>query len=51
MLTFNMNCGNCACRNFTGEEADGYCRSMGARAVSLDTREKWDHFKGVSTIF
>ena len=44
-----MNCGNCACRNFTGEEADGYCRSMGARAVSLDTREKWDHFKGVRT--
>ena len=47
LLTFNMNCGNCACRNFTGEEADSYCRSMGARAVSLDTKQKWEHFKSV----
>jgi hypothetical protein len=48
LLTWNISCTNCECSKFSGEEAADYCAGLGAKAVSLDTKEKADHFLGVS---
>ena len=41
-LTFKKNyiSSSDGCNKFTGQEADSFCKSVGGRAVSLDSNEK-----------
>lgn len=48
VLTWLVECQNCECNKFTGDQAAEYCQSMGAQAVSLDTPLKAEHFRNVS---
>merc|ERR1712079_229592 len=46
ILTWKIN--DKECSNFTGIEAEEYCRLQGGHAVSLDDNEKALHFRGIA---